>query len=513
MRISRLIGVACILTGSVLGFSAPAAAAGSAGTSVGNAGVVIGKVTGAITSGSQNDWWVVYPKKATEPIKLKLTNTTRAGSGCLTVGYEVFNETGTNGPIDGPGPISDGKTLSYQLSGSSNYYILVNSAGGCSPPSGQPLTYSLDVGSGAGSAPHVPGGKRAPGRSIGSVSTPLSGDTLYTGSVVGAVTDDWYVFYKTRNTNVLTVRLANTTVQGSTNCPSIGYEIDAAEGTGQIVYGPTTIGDNAIVYDQLTQPGEYYILVNSAGNCAPSPTGPKFSIELEPKSEVTGGPTPSPAVVRAKPSLSMGTARSPLRGDTVYNGTVPTGTINDWYQLDKIKATGLATVRLADTTVRGSSSCSTIGYEVENASGSPIDGPASLPDNAAVAFSFTTAAKYYLLVNSAGGCSPSPAGLTYSIEPEPAPEWSKAPTVTGVSPRSGPSAGGTKVTITGIQLTGATGVVFGKVAATSFTVISATKIQATSPPQAAGSCNIRVTTSHGTNLPVSADKFTYLPSS
>ena len=59
-----------------------------------------------------------------------------------------------------------------------------------------------------------------------------------------------------------------------------------------------------------------------------------------------------------------------------------------------------------------------------------------------------------------------------------------APTVTAVSPTSGPAAGGTSVTITGTNFTGATAVKFGATTAT-FTVTNATSISATSP---AGSC-------------------------
>ncbi len=45
--------------------------------------------------------------------------------------------------------------------------------------------------------------------------------------------------------------------------------------------------------------------------------------------------------------------------------------------------------------------------------------------------------------------------------------------VTGMSPTSGPAAGGTTVTITGAAFTGATSVSFGATAASSFTVDSA----------------------------------------
>jgi hypothetical protein len=86
---------------------------------------------------------------------------------------------------------------------------------------------------------------------------------------------------------------------------------------------------------------------------------------------------------------------------------------------------------------------------------------------------------------------------------------SAVPTVTSISPTSGPPAGGTTVTITGTNFTGATKVVFGAVAATSFTVVSATEITAVSPAQAAGAHNIYVTTPSGTSAPVAADMFTY----
>ena len=51
-----------------------------------------------------------------------------------------------------------------------------------------------------------------------------------------------------------------------------------------------------------------------------------------------------------------------------------------------------------------------------------------------------------------------------------------APTVTAISPSSGPAAGGTTVTITGTGLSGATAVKFGTVAATSVSVVAATQV-------------------------------------
>jgi hypothetical protein len=85
----------------------------------------------------------------------------------------------------------------------------------------------------------------------------------------------------------------------------------------------------------------------------------------------------------------------------------------------------------------------------------------------------------------------------------------QTPAVSEVSPRAGPTTGRTSVTITGVNLEGATGVAFGSVPASSFTVVSPTEIIATSPPGAAGTVDVTVTTSVGTSAISSADQFTY----
>ena len=84
-----------------------------------------------------------------------------------------------------------------------------------------------------------------------------------------------------------------------------------------------------------------------------------------------------------------------------------------------------------------------------------------------------------------------------------------APTITSVSPPSGPAKGGTIVTLTGTHFNGATEVRFGKQVASNFTVNSGTSITVTSPP-GSGTVNVRVTTPNGTSAVVPADQFTYV---
>jgi YVTN family beta-propeller protein/predicted outer membrane repeat protein len=83
------------------------------------------------------------------------------------------------------------------------------------------------------------------------------------------------------------------------------------------------------------------------------------------------------------------------------------------------------------------------------------------------------------------------------------------PTVTAVSPTSGPAAGGTAVTISGTNFTGATSVSFGGAAATNLTVISTTSITAVSPA-GTGTVDIVVTTPGGSSVTSAVDSFTYV---
>ena len=66
-------------------------------------------------------------------------------------------------------------------------------------------------------------------------------------------------------------------------------------------------------------------------------------------------------------------------------------------------------------------------------------------------------------------------------------------TVTGVTPNTGPAAGGTPVTITGTNFISPVSVTFGGVAATNVVVVNSTTITATTPAHAAGAVDVVVT--------------------
>ena len=111
-------------------------------------------------------------------------------------------------------------------------------------------------------------------------------------------------------------------------------------------------------------------------------------------------------------------------------------------------------------------------------------------------------------VTTPGGTSPTGAADKFTYVP--------VPTVTALSPTSGPEAGGTTVTITGTHFQGFSGVggvtavKFGATDATSFTVSSDTSISAHSPA-GTGTVHVTVTNDGGTSATSTADQFTYVP--
>jgi hypothetical protein len=84
------------------------------------------------------------------------------------------------------------------------------------------------------------------------------------------------------------------------------------------------------------------------------------------------------------------------------------------------------------------------------------------------------------------------------------------PTVSKVEPNSGPSAGGTSVSITGTNFTETSTVNFGAAEATEVQIKSASEITVLSPP-GAGTVDVTVTTRGTTSRPSSADRFNYGP--
>jgi Caspase domain/IPT/TIG domain/Tetratricopeptide repeat len=113
-----------------------------------------------------------------------------------------------------------------------------------------------------------------------------------------------------------------------------------------------------------------------------------------------------------------------------------------------------------------------------------------------------------VVVATPGGAATAGAVFTYVEPPSPLPLQAK-PTIAGVAPASGDTAGGTRVTITGTNFAGVSSVTFGGAVASAYSVNSSTSITATTPAHAAGTVDVAANTSRGTTVAKSV--FTYAP--
>jgi hypothetical protein len=103
---------------------------------------------------------------------------------------------------------------------------------------------------------------------------------------------------------------------------------------------------------------------------------------------------------------------------------------------------------------------------------------------------------------AAGGKNTLELGFSVEVLPE--------PTILLLGPSSGPTAGGTTVTIAGTDFTGVTAVKFGGVPASSFSVESENRLTAVSPASSSpGTVDVSVTTIAGSSPANAADRFEY----
>ena len=329
---------------------------------------------------------------------------------------------------------------------------------------------------------------------------------------------------------------------GGTTVTITGTGFSAALPTGAVRFGGTiatyTINSNTQI--TATAPagsaGTVDVTVTTVGGTSATSAADQFTYVAAPtvtSISPTAGPTAGGATVTITgTNLSGATA-------VTFGGTAASGvTVNSATQITATApAQAAGTVDVRVTTMGGTSATSVADQFTYVAmptvtSVSPTAGPSAggtsvvitgtnFSGTTAVTFGGTAAAGY--TVNSATQITANaPAGTgtvdvrittvggTSATSTADQFTYVAAPTVTSISPSSGPQTGGTTVTLTGTNLGGATAVTFGSTAATGFTVNSATQITATSPA-GTGTVDVRVTTVGGTSATSAADQYTYVP--
>jgi ribosomal protein S11 len=210
----------------------------------------------------------------------------------------------------------------------------------------------------------------------------------------------------------------------------------------------------------------------------------------------------------AQPTLAHAGSFSPGEQNAAYTVNITNngpGSTGDPTGSSPLKVTDILNSAFTYSTFAGTGwSCSAVGQTVTCTNDSPVAEAGSYPMltiDVDVANNASGSINNIVSVSGAGVTAINSNTDSVTITAEP-------PTVSGISPSSGPTAGGTSVTITGTNFTGATGVTIGGAAATNVVVVSGTSITATTPAGTAGTASVVVTTPGGSNA--ANTLFTYI---
>jgi Putative Ig domain len=397
-------------------------AAATAGTNIGNATPVTGTVSGTITDGS-DDWWVVYPGTLGGPVKVTVANT-GGGSACIIVAS--LDGTGGNDQRLVNAEIHPGGSGVLQDSalGSDRFYVEVGSFD-CTPTTSAPYTLTLSSG-GGGAPPNPVAGSITPGTTIGNAWPPLLGHTFYPETLASAQSEDWYVLYKKPGTALASIRVENTTLAGPGACTldATLYNTNAADGT---LDGRRVFDNGAEVFtipgtETIDPQGRYFLKISSF-DC--STGGATYRIEPEPATQWSNPASIPGSKITA--GTTIGSAWPPLQGGTSYHHALASAQSQDWYVLYKKRDTTPATFRVENTTLAGPGAC-TLDATLYNTNGTAgtLNGRRVF-DNGSETFTvpgtetIDRQGRYFLQIASFDCTS---GGATYSIEPEPATQWS-----------------------------------------------------------------------------------------
>jgi hypothetical protein len=203
-----------------------------------------------------------------------------------------------------------------------------------------------------------------------------------------------------------------------------------------------------------------------------------------------------------------------------FGGTATTFTIDSATQITAVAPAGsVGPVQVTVTTPAGTSDGatytylavpalsgiapgqgSTIGGTTVTLTGSGLTGATAVAFGSTAATSFTVDSDTQITAVGPAGTGivsvvvTGPGGTSNGIQFS----YVVVPTLTAISPTSGPVAGGNSVTITGTEFSGPLTVQFGTTA-TTFTVDSTTQITAMAPAGATGTVQVTVAGSGGTS--------------
>lgn len=239
-------------------------------------------------------------------------------------------------------------------------------------------------------------------------------------------------------------------------------------------------------------------------------TGTNFTAD----STVTVGGVSRPVTYVSPTSLQI-TAAPHAAGAVPVVVTTPGGTTSS-VDFTYLAVPAVSSISPDNGTLLGGTTVTVTGTGLTSVTAVNIDGVAGTITGTPTNTSLTFTTPVHLpgpagvVLTGPGSITTSAGTYTYTTAVLPP---SSAPTVTSLTPATGPQAGGgTPVVIAGTNFTGATAVLFGTVPATSFTVDSSTQITATAPPAASsGPVSVTVTNPSGTSAISLTGTYLYQP--
>ncbi|MGA8726755.1 MAG: IPT/TIG domain-containing protein [Acidimicrobiales bacterium] len=283
---------------------------------------------------------------------------------------------------------------------------------------------------------------------------------------------------------------------------SITVTVPAGTSAGPVTVTVTTPSGSAsgsyTYVDPLT-------VANVSPSVGPTAGGNSVTItgtNLDNASSVTFGANPAAITSDTSGSITVTVPTAASAGTVTVTVTTPGGSATGSYTYQDPPT--VTTVNPPAGPIGGGNSVTITGTNLDNASS------VTFGANAAAITSDTSGSS---TVTVPAGASTGPVTVTVTTPGGSATgsyTYVNGPIVTSIFPTSGPTIGGTSVTITGSGFTGATAVDFGSNAATGVMVTSDTSITATSPAGAAGTVGVTVTTPVGTSTPSAASGFTYI---
>ncbi len=314
-------------------------------------------------------------------------------------------------------------------------------------------------------------------------------------------------------------QLSLPTVSASWQVSATSGTLSAAETEFVVNTNVQTIGllaldaypsDLASYLDQgLNAPAPTYATPPARWSVNVTASGPTITSVVPSSGPVAGGNSVvlNGADLSGATSVTIGGAAATVTANTATSITVtaPAGTagaadvvaiVGDGTATDTGGYTYVAAPTISSVTpntgpVAGGTSVVIAGTNLADATSVTIGGTAAtVTADTATSITATTpsgtAGAADVVVTTAGGSVTDTGGFTYVA----------APTISSVTPDSGPTAGGTSVVIAGTNLADATSVTVGGTAAT-VTADTATSITATTPAGSAGAANVVVTTAGG----------------